>query len=71
MKVRSIDAPESPTAGSYSQAVEVTGASTLLFISGQIGMAQDGTVPPVFELQCRVAWDNIKAQLSAAEMTDC
>lgn len=69
MKVRTIDAPESPKAGGYSQAIEVADASKLLFISGQIGMRKDGTVPPEFELQCRVAWNNIKAQLSAADMT--
>jgi len=68
MVTRSIDAPGSPIANDYSQAMEVSGAIKLLFVSGQIGMEVDGTVPEEFEAQCRLAWKNIKAQLAEAEM---
>ena len=70
MNRRSIDAPDAPRpAGGYAQAVEVTGAGRLLFISGQIPAARDGTVPPGFRAQAELAWSNVDAQLRAAGMT--
>lgn len=54
---------------SYSQAHEVTNASRLLFISGQVPVDNDDHVPPDFKSQCRLAWVNIEAQLKAAGMT--
>jgi 2-iminobutanoate/2-iminopropanoate deaminase len=41
----------------------------LLFISGQIPAAADGTVPADFAAQAKLAWANVMAQLSAAGMT--
>ena len=32
--------------GAYSQAVEVTGSSRMLYISGQLGINPDGSAPP-------------------------
>ncbi|KRR24558.1 RidA family protein [Bradyrhizobium retamae] len=57
-----------PTTG-YSQALEVSGHTRLLFVSGQIPLSVDGTVPEGFEAQCRLAWRNVEAQLKAAGMT--
>lgn len=57
-----------PTTG-YSQALEVSGHSRLLFVSGQIPLGTDGIVPGGFEAQCRLAWSNVEAQLKAAGMT--
>ncbi len=57
-----------PTTG-YSQALEVSGHTRLLFVSGQIPLGIDGTVPEGFEAQCRLAWRNVEAQLKAAGMT--
>ncbi|NOJ42077.1 RidA family protein [Bradyrhizobium australiense] len=57
-----------PTTG-YSQALEVSGHTRLLFVSGQIPLGVDGTVPDGFEAQCRLAWRNVEAQLKAAGMT--
>ncbi|MEH2587904.1 RidA family protein [Bradyrhizobium sp. AZCC 1721] len=57
-----------PTTG-YSQALEVSGHTRLLFVSGQIPFGIDGTVPEGFEAQCRLAWRNVEAQLKAAGMT--
>ncbi|ANW06018.1 RidA family protein [Bradyrhizobium icense] len=57
-----------PTTG-YSQALEVSGHTRLLFVSGQIPLGIDGNVPEGFEAQCRLAWRNVEAQLKAAGMT--
>ncbi len=67
---RTINAPDAPQpAGGYAQAVDVAGFSRVLHVSGQIPVAQDGTVPPGFGDQCRLVWANVEAQLRAAEMT--
>ena len=70
MQRRTINAPDAPqAAGGYAQAVEVTGATRTLHVSGQIPQAADGTVPSAFADQCRLAWTNLEAQLRAAGMT--
>ncbi|MBA3448083.1 MAG: RidA family protein [Pseudaminobacter sp.] len=70
MKMKPINAPDAPQpAGGYVQAMEVTGATRTLYISGQIPAAMDGSVPERFEDQARLVWNNVFAQLHAAEMT--
>ena len=70
MDRRSINAKDAPIlSGGYAQAIETTGASRTLHISGQIPMAADGTVPTEFEDQARRAWQNVEAQLRAADMS--
>jgi 2-iminobutanoate/2-iminopropanoate deaminase len=66
---RSISAPEAPqpTVG-YAQAVEVSGAQRLLFISGQTPQRADGTAPEGFRAQSLQVWANIDAQLREAGM---
>lgn len=54
--------------GGYTQALLVAEARQLLFISGQTPVARDGSVPEGFREQCRLAWANVMAQLTAAEM---
>jgi enamine deaminase RidA (YjgF/YER057c/UK114 family) len=61
--------PINPTEMSYAQAHEVSNASRMLFISGQIPVGSDDHVPLDFKSQCRLAWANVEAQLKAAEMT--
>jgi 2-iminobutanoate/2-iminopropanoate deaminase len=64
-----INANDAPQAvGGYSQAVAVSGAQTMLFISGQIPVGTGGNVPPAFIDQARLAWRNLEAQLKAATM---
>jgi 2-iminobutanoate/2-iminopropanoate deaminase len=70
MNIRAINAPDAPKpAGQYSQAVEVTGATRTLYISGQVGIDTAGTIPADAEGQSRLVWANIQAQLRAAGMT--
>jgi 2-iminobutanoate/2-iminopropanoate deaminase len=70
MQTRLINAQQAPipTTG-YVQAVEVSGHTRLLFVSGQTPVGPDGAVPEGFEAQCRLAWKNVELQLAAAGMT--
>jgi enamine deaminase RidA (YjgF/YER057c/UK114 family) len=70
MQIRRINAETAlvPTTG-YCQALEVAGHTRTLYVSGQIPVGPDGSVPEGFEAQCRLAWRNIEAQLEAAGMT--
>jgi 2-iminobutanoate/2-iminopropanoate deaminase len=69
MERRDINATDAPApAGQYTQAIEVTGASRMLYLSGQVGIASDGSVPEDAEAQCALAWRNLQAQLRAAGM---
>ena len=61
------DAP--PPAAAYTQAIEVTGATRTLYISGQVGQRMDGAIPDDIVEQSRLAWKNLEAQLNAAGMT--
>ena len=63
------DPPSVPQAvGSYTHGLEVPGGSRLLFVSGQIPVRVDGSVPADFEGQCHVVWDNLLAVLASAGM---
>jgi enamine deaminase RidA (YjgF/YER057c/UK114 family) len=69
MEIKFISAAKAPAAsGGYSQALEITNWAKLLFISGQVPVSSDGTLPETFEDQCRLAWTNVEAQLNAAGM---
>src|SRR5947207_13794662 len=70
MKKRLINSDEAPPpVGWYSQALEVSDAQRILFVSGQIPVTKDGEVPQGFGAQCRLASANVLAQLGAADMT--
>jgi 2-iminobutanoate/2-iminopropanoate deaminase len=69
MNSKEINSDFAPVAaGSYAQAREVRDASRILHISGQIPVTAGGETPTSFEEQANVAWNNIKAQLQAADM---
>ena len=68
-QIRFLAAPDAPPAATYAQAAEVTGATRLLFISGQIPARMDQSVPETFEDQARLCWSNVLAQLRAGGMT--
>ena len=52
--------------GRYVHQIEVSGESRLLFLSGQIGVAPDGSVPEDALGQLRVALENVLRNLEAA-----
>ena len=58
-----------PVDSTYALAHEVSQPSRLLFVSGQVPEAEDGSVPGDFAAQCRPAFANVEAQLKAADMT--
>jgi 2-iminobutanoate/2-iminopropanoate deaminase len=58
-----------PPYRNYSHAIEVTGNSRLLIISGLNGYLQDGkTMPDSFEEQGELVWQHIGTILTAAGM---
>jgi enamine deaminase RidA (YjgF/YER057c/UK114 family) len=70
IKMRTLNAPDTTApAGTDAQAVEVRDATRTLYVSGQIPVALDGSVPTAFVDQARLAWGNVAAQLRAADMT--
>ncbi len=70
MQKREINAKSAPQPSSaFSQAVEVTGGTRTLFISGQLGTNADGTTPATMSEQAQIAWRNLGAQLAAAGMS--
>jgi enamine deaminase RidA (YjgF/YER057c/UK114 family) len=60
--------PESvhPPVGRYVHQIEVSGENRMLFISGQVGMQPDGTVPAEPEAQIEVCLRNVLANVEAA-----
>ncbi len=52
----------------YTHGVEVPHSGRSLFISGQVGVTQDGVVMPDFESQCRQAIGNLISVLKSADM---
>jgi 2-iminobutanoate/2-iminopropanoate deaminase len=64
------DPPSVPAAiGGYTHAIQVTGPSRMLFISGQIPETPYGMVPSDPEEQCRQVWAHVLALLDDAGMT--
>ena len=59
-----------PQYRNYSHAVEVSGDSRLLFVSGLNGYLADGkTMPDTFEEQGEIIWKHIGTILASANMT--
>lgn len=52
----------------YSQAIEASGFVRTLYVSGQVGVADDGSVPPNVGEQAKVAIANLNAVLAEAGM---
>src|SRR5581483_1353584 len=52
----------------YSHGIVVTGAERRLVVSGQVGMALDGSVPTTGEGQIAQAFANLRAVLDANDM---
>jgi 2-iminobutanoate/2-iminopropanoate deaminase len=64
--MRYISTPDAPQPFSrYSQAVEVAAGSRLVFVSGQVGVAADGTRPESEPDEHEQAWRNVLAILAS------
>ena len=57
-----------PYRGIYSHGVETPARGRLLHVSGQVGQAPDGKLPPDFHGQCRQALVNVSSVLASAGM---
>jgi len=57
-----------PPFSNYSNGIEIVSRSRLVFCSGQLGVAPDGTIPPDIEGQATLCFDNIRAILLEAGM---
>src|SRR5919201_2801742 len=68
MNIRNTPASVAAPFGPYSHAVEVPEGSRLLYISGEVGVLPDGTVPAGIEAQAEACWQNITAILADAGM---
>jgi enamine deaminase RidA (YjgF/YER057c/UK114 family) len=53
----------------YSQAIEVPPGARMLYLSGQVGIANDGSTAKGLAAQSEQIWLNISAILRDAEMT--
>jgi enamine deaminase RidA (YjgF/YER057c/UK114 family) len=53
-----------PPFSAYSNGVEVPAGQRLVFCSGQLGIARDGTVPATTEAQADLCFDNLAAILA-------
>jgi 2-iminobutanoate/2-iminopropanoate deaminase len=58
-----------PAFSNYAQAVEVSADARKLYVSGQAGVAIDGTLPTDATAQHEQAWANVFAILAASGMT--
>lgn len=62
--MRLIDVPEGPRPGGhYSQAVEANG---FVFVSGQLPVGADGSIPETIEDQARLALSHVETILTGA-----
>lgn len=69
MARQNINAPDAHSLNTgYSQAVVVSDARRTVYVSGQIGLRPDGSLPEDFAGQARQVWSNIEAQLKSAGM---
>ncbi|HEX4297546.1 MAG TPA: RidA family protein [Devosia sp.] len=55
-----------PPFSAYSNGVEIPAGQKLVFCSGQLGIAADGTIPPTAAGQAALCFDNIAAILAEA-----
>ena len=58
-----------PPLGPYAHQIEVTGPQRVLYLSGQVGMKPDRSVPETAVEQLEAALDNVLANLAAAGMS--
>jgi enamine deaminase RidA (YjgF/YER057c/UK114 family) len=59
-----------PPLGLYSHTVEVSGGSSLIFVSGQLGVQRDGITPLTIDEQAERVLSNIFSLLDAHGLTE-
>jgi enamine deaminase RidA (YjgF/YER057c/UK114 family) len=59
-----------PPLGLYSHTVEVPGGTSLIFVSGQLGVQRDGTTPLTIDEQADQLFSNIGSLLDAHDLTE-
>jgi 2-iminobutanoate/2-iminopropanoate deaminase len=57
-----------PFNNAYHHGVEVPSGGCTLYVSGQVGMAKDGSVPQGMTAQAEIVWQNLNAILRDAHM---
>ena len=57
-----------PPFSAYSHGAMVEGPARIVFCSGQLGIAADGTIPPDCAGQAKLCFENIRAVLQEAGM---
>ncbi|MBT5049911.1 MAG: RidA family protein [Rhodospirillaceae bacterium] len=55
-----------PPGGNYTHSIEVDPGARFLYVAGQTGVAQDGTIPDGIEAQAELVFDNINKVLAAS-----
>lgn len=68
--MKAINLADRPPPAAYSHAVEAMAFGRILFISGQVGTAADGSVAPDIAGQARQAIANLDAVLAEAGMSN-
>lgn len=69
MMTRLINADDATASfGGYPQALEVSGTTRRLYVSGQVPVNTSGSVPETFAAQAELTWRNVLAQVRAAGM---
>ncbi len=68
MQKKAINPKTLPVSPFYSHGMEVTGASRMLFVAGQVGMRPDGTPGDGIEEQAKLAIDALLSVLAEAGM---
>lgn len=58
-----------PATHDYVHAMEVTGSTRQLFVSGTMGLAENGSAPARLDEQLENIWKNIRRILAEAEMS--
>jgi enamine deaminase RidA (YjgF/YER057c/UK114 family) len=58
-----------PTPNGYSQVARVPATSTLVYVSGQIAVAADGSIPDGWEAQTRLVMEHVAVALETGGAT--
>jgi enamine deaminase RidA (YjgF/YER057c/UK114 family) len=58
-----------PASGDYAHAIEIRGATRLVFVAGTMGLDPAGLPGTTLDEQLELVWRNIRAILAAAGMT--